>query len=158
MKDHVMTRWGVGPKFTYISGAYFSLMLILHFIFLKDFTFILISRSVNIILGIVLISFGLTIFILAALVIDKYFQTGRLCTKGVYAFIRHPIYGAWIVYIVPGIVILLGSIIGITIPLFMYLVYRIMIVAEDRYLESKFGREYHKYKKDVGALFPKLWR
>jgi protein-S-isoprenylcysteine O-methyltransferase Ste14 len=154
----MMTRWGVGPKFTLISAIYFAAILTAHFIFLNDLTFTIISHHVNLILGIVLIILGLTIFLLGGHVIDKYFTTERLCTTGVYAFMRHPIYGAWIVYIVPGIIIIMGSIIGITIPIFMYCVYKILIVKEERYLEAKYGREYLEYASKVGALFPKIWR
>jgi protein-S-isoprenylcysteine O-methyltransferase Ste14 len=101
---------------------------------------------------------GIPIFLIPELTIVKYFQKGELCKEGVYSFMRHPIYGAWIVFIVPGIVLIFGSILGITIPIFMYCIFRIFTVDEERYLKRKFGKEYLEYKKKVGALFPKLWR
>jgi len=33
-----------------------------------------------------------------------------------------------------------------------------LIVNEENYLEKLFGQEYLEYKKNVGAIFPKLWK
>jgi protein-S-isoprenylcysteine O-methyltransferase Ste14 len=151
-----MTRWGIGPKFTFMSIVYSIIIAVLHFVFLPDLTFVLIYRPLNIVLGTILIITGIPVFVLPACTIDRYFHQGKLCTKGVYSYIRHPIYGAWIVCIVPGLVLIIGSIIGITIPIFMYCLFRLLIVKEERYLEEHFGDEYRAYKKNVGALFPKV--
>jgi len=51
----------------------------------------------------------------------------------------------------------MNSLIGLTIPVFMYVVFKILIVEEDKYLEDRFGEEFFKYKKRVGEIFPKLW-
>jgi protein-S-isoprenylcysteine O-methyltransferase Ste14/SAM-dependent methyltransferase len=151
-----MTRWGIGPKFALISVIYGTIILIVHFVYFSSLTFTIISKSVNIVLGITLIILGIPIFLIPAFTIDKYFYRGKLCTTEVYSILRHPIYGAWISFIVPGIVLIVGSIIGISVPLFMYIIFRILIVEEEKYLEKKFGREYLEYKKKVGAIFPKL--
>ncbi len=45
---------------------------------------------------------------------------------------------------------------GLTVPIFMYVVFKIFIVEEDKYLEDKFGEEFLKYKKRVGEIFPKF--
>lgn len=153
-----MTRWGVGPKFTIICALYMAAVLVIHYLFFPSLTFKLGFRSVNIILGIILIVLGIPIFLIPGLSIDKYFLDGKLCKAGVYAYMRHPIYGSWIVFIVPGIVLIIGSIIGLSIPVFMYILFRILIIKEDEYLENKFGQEYLEYRKKVNAVFPKLWK
>lgn len=153
-----MTRWGIGPKFAFLSIVYSIVILFLHFIYFHNLIFVIVSKNINIIIGIIFITLGIPVFLLSAFSIDKYFEEGKLCTEGVYAFIRHPIYGAWIVFIVPGITLILSSILGITIPLFMYFVFNKLIVNEENYLEKLFGQEYLEYKKNVGAIFPKLWK
>jgi protein-S-isoprenylcysteine O-methyltransferase Ste14 len=152
-----MSRWGVGPVFTVISLLYGGMVLVLHLVFFPSLTFTIIDWPVNIIIGGALIAIGLPVFIIPALTIDKYYFSSRLCTTGVYAFIRHPIYGAWISFIIPGMVIIMGSIIGISVPVFMYFVYRRLIAKEEEYLENKFGAEYRNYKKRVGGIFPKIF-
>ena len=65
-------------------------------------------------------------------------------------------YGSWILYTVPGMVIISGYLPGLTVPLFMYIIFKILIRKEERYLEERFGEDYRKYKERVGLLFPKF--
>jgi protein-S-isoprenylcysteine O-methyltransferase Ste14 len=153
-----ISRWGVGPVFTALSVLYGGTILVLHMVFFRSLTFTLGYQSLNIIIGGALIVIGLPVFIVPAMTIDKYYFSNRLCTTGIYACIRHPIYGAWITCIVPGTVILMGSILGITVPVFMYAVYRRLIKKEENYLEMKFGSRYREYKSKVGGIFPKVFK
>ena len=151
-----MTRWGVGPTFACISAVYALLILALNRLYFPALRFTLFAPVVNVTAGILLIAVGITLFLLPAFRIDDYFYKGKLCTTGVYAFVRHPIYAAWITGIIPGVVLIRGSILGISIPLVMYLVFRILIIKEEAYLAKKFGEEYQAYRRRVGAVFPKF--
>jgi len=157
MNTKQMTRWGIGPKFTIISLIYATVVFAIQDTVFSEVRFIIYSTLINSIIGIVLILIGLIIFFIPAFTIDKYFYEGRLCKKGVYAYLRHPIYASWISFIVPGIVILRGSALGITIPIFMYIIFRLLIPVEENYLIDKFGDEYLEYKSKVWDVFPKLW-
>jgi len=42
------------------------------------------------------------------------------------------------------------------IPIFMYIIFKILIIEEEQYIE-KIGEEYLEYKKRVNAVFPKIW-
>ena len=153
-----MTRWGIGPKFTIISFIYAATVFTIQNIIFSELRFVIYSTPVNIILGILLILIGLIIFLISAFTIDKYFYEGRLCKKGIYAYLRHPIYASWISFIVPGIVILRDSILGITIPIFMCFIFRVLIPDEEKYWIDKFGDQYIEYSSKVWAFFPKLSR
>jgi protein-S-isoprenylcysteine O-methyltransferase Ste14 len=155
MKSKI-TRWGVGPKFLFFSVGYSLFVVIIHYTILPELRFIIYHRLINIISGTVLIVTGFTLFIIPAFVIDKYFEKGELATKGVYSIMRHPIYGSWIVFIIPGIVLLHGSVLGISVPVFMYFIFRIVIKKEEDYLLNKFGNDFKKYKKSVNAIFPTI--
>ena len=152
-----MTRWGIGPQFTIISLIYATIVFAIQNTFLSEFRFVIYSTLINKILGIVFMLIGFITFLIPAFTIDKYFYEGKLCTKGVYAYLRHPIYAAWISFIVPGFVVLIGSILGITIPIFMYIIFHALIPVEEKYLIDKFGDEYREYQSKVWAVFPKLW-
>lgn len=153
-----MTRWGVGPEFTLVSIIYAIVIFLLNSSWFPSLTFVILSREVTLVLGVMLITVGFLIFLIPAVTIDKYFFEGKLCTTGIYSFIRHPIYGSWIVFIIPGIVLIRGSLLGISIPIFMYAVFKILIPQEEDYLEKKFGKEYLEYKRKVNAIFPTIWR
>lgn len=156
MNAKQMTRWGIGPKFTIISVIYAAIVFTIQNILFSELRFVIYSTLINKIIGIVLMLIGFIIFLIPAFTIDKYFYEGKLCTKGVYAYLRHPIYAAWISFIMPGFVIFSGSILGITIPIFMYIIFRTLIPVEEKYLLDKFGDEYREYQSKVWAVFPKL--
>ena len=150
-----MTRWGVGLSFTWISAIYTAIILVIHFAWLPHLSLPL-PRFISLPVGILLVALGLPIFILPGMKIDRYFNQGKLATDGIYAFFRHPIYGSWIVFIIPGVALIIDSLLALSIPLFMYAVFRILIGEEERYLEEKFGEEYFEYKRKVGSIFPKF--
>lgn len=150
------TRWGIDPRFAIVSWIYAIFILVLDYIGFLDMS-IPIPHISSMVSGIILIVVGLPVFLTPAFTIDKYFKKGELATKGIYGYFRHPIYASWIIFFVPGIVLIKGSLLGLTIPVFMYLVFKIMIVEEEKYLEKKFGKEYIEYKKKVNAIFPKLF-
>ena len=150
-----MTLLGVGLKFALISVLYTFIIINLHFMWTPHLT-IPIPRLLTLVLGGLLLIIGTPIYLTAGLSIHKYFHDGELATTGIYAYFRHPIYGSWIVFIVPGIVLLLDSLIGLSIPIFMYVVFKVLIVKEDQYLEERFGEEFIEYRKKVGEIIPKL--
>jgi protein-S-isoprenylcysteine O-methyltransferase Ste14 len=153
-----MTRWGIGPKFTIISLIYAAIVFTIQKLMFSEVRFVLYSPLINMIFGILLMITGSIVYFISAFTIDKYFYEGRLCKKGIFAYLRHPIYASWITLIIPGIVILRGSALGITVPIFMYIVFRTLIPVEEKYLLDKFGDEYVEYKSKVGSVFPKLWK
>ncbi len=155
-----MTRWGVGLMLTLISVIYAAVIFVIHFVWLPHLALPL-PRFISLPLGILLVAIGLPVFILPGMKIDRYFNQGKLATEGIYAFFRHPIYGSWIVFIMPGVAFIIDSLLALTIPLFVYGVFRILIGEEEKYLEQKFGDEYFEYKRRVGSIFPKiktLWK
>lgn len=151
-----MNRFGIGPKFALLSVIYVAIIVFLHYSFLSTLTFTIISRWVNITLGIMLILVGIPLFILSGVTVHRHINKEKLCTTGVYSYFRHPLYASWIVFIIPGIVLIISSIVAISCPIFMYIIFRIFIGEEDRYLKEKFGNEYLKYEKKVNAVFPKI--
>ena len=153
-----MDRFGTGPKFAVLGIAYGAVILVLHYYFFPTLTFTLFSRWVNITLGIVIILSGVAVFLISGHMVHRYIDQGRLCTTGVYAYFRHPLYAAWVVLIIPGIVIITGSVIAVSWPIFLYILFKAFTVEEEKYLKEKFGNEYSKYEKEVNAVFPKIWK
>jgi protein-S-isoprenylcysteine O-methyltransferase Ste14 len=75
------------------------------------------------------------------------FKAGHLLTDGVYGMCRHPIYASWVIFFVPGIVILINTWIGFSVHVIMYFLLRTLVLEEDQYLEKTFGEEYLPYRK-----------
>jgi protein-S-isoprenylcysteine O-methyltransferase Ste14 len=74
--------------------------------------------------------------------------------------VRHPIYSAWIVFILPGIVLPTASWPLLLTPLFAYAAFKLLIRHEDDYLQERFGEAYLDYRNRVNELLliPIPWR
>ena len=130
----------------------------LHYYIFPTLTFTLFSKWVNIALGTVFIGAGIPLFIISGHMVHRHIDEGRLCTTGVYAYFRHPLYAAWVLLIIPGIVIIIGSVVAVSWPIFLYGLFRVFTVEEEEYLRKNFGSQYMKYEEQVNAIFPKLWK
>jgi len=156
--NNEMDRFGTGPKFAVLGIVYGVIIFLLHHALFPTFTFTLFSRWVNIALGTVLILAGIPLFIICGVTVHRHIDKGILCTTGVYAYFRHPLYAAWVLLIIPGIVIITGSVIAVSWPIFLYVLFKVFTVEEEEYLRRNFGNEYLKYEERVNAIFPKLWK
>jgi protein-S-isoprenylcysteine O-methyltransferase Ste14 len=77
-----------------------------------------------------------------------------LATAGLFGIVRNPMYAAWIVFIIPGLVLLTRSWPLLLTPLVAYTAFKLLIRRENEYLEKRFGEDYRKYRAEVNELFP----
>jgi protein-S-isoprenylcysteine O-methyltransferase Ste14 len=151
-----MTQWGIGPVFALASITYaVAVGLLSHG--RAAFEITLVPHSALVALGIVLIAVGVPMYVLSGKAVLRAFHAGQLVTDGVYGICRHPLYGAWIVFIVPGIELILGSWLGLTTPLAMYLILRVLAAKEEDYLAERFGESYAAYRRKVPFIMPIGW-
>jgi protein-S-isoprenylcysteine O-methyltransferase Ste14 len=152
-----MTKWGVGPKFFLYSATYGVLMVVLGKYFGPLFSITFIPYSVLAGIGIILIILGIPFYLFSIVPVMRAFKAGQLVTSGVYGMCRHPVYEVWVVFIVPGITLLLNSWAALSAPFVMYFFLRALVKKEDIYLEKTFGQEYVAYKQKVPAILPYGW-
>lgn len=150
---------GIGPKLFKITVLY-SIALV---VIMKCFHFnprinVVVPYSFVIILGIVFIVAGLLFLIASAYALINAYKADQLYVKGAYSVCRHPLYSAWILFIIPGILLLFNSWLLLTIPVVMFVAFKMFIKEEEIYLQDRFGDEYMKYKGSVGLLLPEFWK
>ncbi len=150
-----MTVWGVSFQMLLFLIPFIILFVFIHFYFYPAFL-LPINGIIMIIIGLCLIIIGLIIYFKTLFVINKAYNSGKLVTTGTFAYVRHPLYSGFILFIIPGIVCLFNSWILFFIPLFYYIIFKIMIKKEEDYCIKKFGEEYIDYKMRVNAIFPKI--
>ena len=109
------------------------------------------------ILGVSLIVIGIPFFLISVVTAMKAYNANELVTNGIFICCRHPLYASWVAFIVPGIVFLANTWIGLTAPIFMYFILRVLVQKEEIYLEKVFGSEYFDYKKKVPCILPYGW-
>jgi len=140
-------------------------LLIIYMTSLIDFAIIKTSPFIRILVGLPIIFFGFSLFILAHYNLGKNWSTiveGRLpkskklVKTGPYKYMRHPIYSAAFITII-GFGIFTANWILFLVPLVLFLIlYIIRMPKEEKALVNHFGKEYSDYMKQTGRVFPKI--
>jgi protein-S-isoprenylcysteine O-methyltransferase Ste14 len=125
-----MTFWGVGPKFGLFSASYCILMVALSNYFDPFFKIHFLPHGVLTTVATILILIGIPFYIVSIVTIKRAFTAGRLVTEKTFGMCRHPVYSAWIIFFVPGIMLLLNTWIGLSAPFVMYF-FILMLVEEE---------------------------
>lgn len=150
------TIFGIGPKLYFLTFVYWQLASIISAKFEFVFTISILSTKTASFISNILLIIGIPCLIMSILTLIIEFPKGKLMIKGVYSIVRNPIYSAWICLVMPGLAIETRSWLMLTVPFFMYRLFRVFIKKEERFLEEKFGQEYLDYKAKVGLIFPKF--
>jgi protein-S-isoprenylcysteine O-methyltransferase Ste14 len=155
--DEKLSRWGIGPFFALCSLGYGAIIIVLNSYFNLHFEITLLPREVLVILAALLLAIGVPFFVLALFALHRAYHSDKLVTSGIFSLCRNPIYASWVVFLVPGIMLLRADWLGLTLPLFMYVVLRILVRKEEKYLERVFGEAYLDYRKKVMCVLPLSW-
>jgi protein-S-isoprenylcysteine O-methyltransferase Ste14 len=152
-----MTFWGVGPKYTLFSVAYCFLTVAVSKYFDPFFKIDIVPYCLLSTIAIILILSGIPFYIVSLVTIKRAFAAGRLVTEKTFGMCRHPVYSAWIIFFVPGIMLLANTWLGLSAPLAMYVFLRVLVKKEEDYLANAFGNEYLAYKDRVPTVLPIGW-
>jgi protein-S-isoprenylcysteine O-methyltransferase Ste14 len=150
----LMSRHGVGPKWTLLSLLFAAPAIGVRLGYPELVHIPWLPRWLVVALGVALLAVGIPLCVLAIVTLARDFEAGKLFTRGAYGLCRHPIYGSWVVFNVPGLVLLADCWVGLLVPIPMYLALRWLVRAEEDWLERTFGNEYHAYRARVPAVFP----
>jgi len=152
-----ISRWGVGPSIMLSAGAYAAVAGFATRLWPDVCLVMAVPRIVFIVGGIVLLTVGIPMLVAAARAATVAYNSDKLATTGIFGFVRNPIYSAWIILIIPGLVLLSRSWPMFFTPLIAYSVFKARIGRENEYLEKRFGDAYCTYKTQVNELFPFPW-
>ena len=133
-----MSRWGVGPLFATLSIVYGLAAWGAGRTFHPLFEIGIVPHRLLTVLGVSLIAVGIPFYLVAVVAVMRAYNSDKLVTHGVYGFCRHPLYASWAVLIAPGVVLLIGTWLGLTVPVFMCLVLRRLVQSEEQYLQDVF--------------------
>lgn len=155
-----ISRWGIGPKWVLCCALGAVPLFIINAVWPGALAIHLVPRPVLQVVGCVLLLAGVPFLVMALWVLHRGFSHGKLFTSGVYGLCRHPIYASWIVFLVPGILLLVGSWAFLLLPPLMYASLRFLVREEEAWLAATFQDEYRAYRRRVPAVFPvpRFWR
>jgi protein-S-isoprenylcysteine O-methyltransferase Ste14 len=149
-----MPIWGIGPKimvptfgYLVVAGIATYLWPALCLVCIVPYVFFLVP-------GVTLLAIGLPTLVVAVLAVKVAYKGDELATTGIFGVVRNPIYSAWIVFNIPGLVLLLRSWPMFFAPFLAYSLFKMLVNKEEKYLQERFGQAYAEYKARVPELFP----
>jgi protein-S-isoprenylcysteine O-methyltransferase Ste14 len=92
---------------------------------------------------------GLAIWVWSAILILSNVPRGRLITTGPYAWVRHPLYTAVALLVLPWVGFLLDTWLGVRIGAVLYVWSRTFAPAEEAALSLSFGDAWREYTRSV---------
>jgi len=149
-----MSRCGIGPKFFAVAVLCGIPMGWLTYRYPEVFSMQSIPYWVFACFAIGFLVVGGVIYAKALRTFNAGYRKEKLVTEGAFSVVRHLIYAAWILLIIPGFVLFFRSWLLLAVPLVAYAAFKAFVHEEDDYLQRKFGQSYLKYRFRVNELFP----
>lgn len=107
-----------------------------------------------IIIGILIAFTGFLVWFKAALRIDKYIVSNKLCTDGIYAIVRNPCYSG-IMLMCTGALFIANNLFLLFLPVIYWMVMTVLMKhTEEKWLYDLYGKEYADYCKKVNRCIP----
>lgn len=139
--------------FACLSNGFFILQKV--FIFIEQYSFVLVDSLLLEITGTVLIAVGLLLCIIASINLGKSWRIGFntqektiLVTSGIYGISRNPYYLSYDVVLI-GLMLSSMSLLVIIPSIITISIFHVVIIKEEKYLEDTLGKIYLEYKKKV---------
>jgi len=104
-----LSRFGIGPRILASATAYAVLGGAATYLWPTVCLIPWPPPSVFMTVGIVLLVIGVPMWLIAMRAVMRAYNSDRLVTSGVFGLVRHPVYSAWIVFIIPAIVLLCSA-------------------------------------------------
>ena len=147
---------GVGPLYviTIILMTIISIILsVTRFIPVITFTSM---RWIFILIGILCFIIGITLWLKAVIIdrLDAHIIKNELVTTGVYAYVRNPVYSAFM-FVCTGVLLIYGNLVLLVLPIIYWgFMTVLMKLTEEKWLEDLYGKEYVQYRQRVNRCIP----
>ena len=154
-KDHLPIL-GVGPLYV-ITIVLITIISIIfsttRFIPVITFTNM---RWIFILIGILCFVIGITLWLRAVIIdrLDAHIIKNELVTTGVYAYVRNPVYSAFM-FVCTGVLLIYGNLILLLLPIIYWGFMTVLMKStEEKWLEDLYGQEYIQYLQRVNRCIP----
>ena len=109
-----------------------------------------------ILIGILCFIIGIILWVKAVIIdrLDAHIIKNQLVTTGVYAYVRNPVYSAFM-FVCTGVLLIYGNLILLLLPIIYWgLMTVLMKSTEEKWLEDLYGQEYVQYRQRVNRCIP----
>jgi len=156
MKKNHLPILGVGPLYV-ITIVLITIISIIfsatRFIPVITFTNM---RWIFILIGILCFAIGITLWLRAVIIdkLDTHIIKNELVTTGVYAYVRNPVYSAFM-FVCTGVLLIYGNLILLLLPIIYWGFMTVLMKStEEKWLEDLYGQEYVQYRQRVNRCIP----
>ena len=156
MKTKHLPILGVGPMYV-ISIILMTVISIIlsttRMIPIITFTNI---RWIFVLIGILCFIIGITLWLKAVIIdrLDAHIIKNELVTTGVYAYVRNPVYSAFM-FVCTGFLLIYGNLVLLVLPIIYWgFMTVLMKLTEEKWLEDLYGKEYIQYRQRVNRCIP----
>ena len=156
--NNKLTFLGASPIIFITTMAYAIPIIIMNHFFKSLFEIHFIPDNILITFAIFLLCIGIPLYIKTFNILKAAYKKQKLITTGLFSICRNPLFAEVIFLIFPGIILFFRSWLLLTIPCFMYVMFKLFINREESLMEEIFGQEYSEYKINTSAIFPKIWK
>jgi protein-S-isoprenylcysteine O-methyltransferase Ste14 len=98
---------------------------------------------------------GLAVHGWSFMTLRDWWLADRLCTRGPFRYVRHPMYAGWISLIAPGVVLMLNRWIFVGWLAVLHPLWHALVGREERTMEHLFGDVYRDYAARTGRFLPR---
>jgi hypothetical protein len=113
-------------------------------------------RLIFVLIGILCFIIGITLWLKAVIIdrLDAHIIKNELITTGVYAYVRNPVYSAFM-FVCTGVLLIYGNLVLLVLPIIYWgFMTVLMKLTEEKWLEDLYGKEYVQYRQRVNRCIP----
>ena len=144
---------GAAPKTAIPTIIYLFIAIYFDKLEYPLFKITLYNYSTLVVIGVIMVIIGVSMVVAIQGKLRKSFKSGFLMKDGLYKILRNPMYDAYLIFVFPGLSLLLNSWLVMSTFIVNFILLQIFIREEYRYLENKFGVEYKSYLNNVWVKF-----
>ena len=148
------TLMGEAPRLLIIVAPALAAAIAAELLFPATGSYTLWFRGLFVVAAIVLAVTGVAFWVSAAVELVRAWNGKKLATRGAYALCRHPIFAAWIWFVLPVVSFLADSWYFLAADVVFVIASLAAAPREERDLVAEFGSEYEEYRKRVRSITP----
>ncbi len=145
---------GIGPKIGGVVLPWIAVTIYLTLKFKNSFTYYDGESRVIFFTGLALVIAGSIMYFLTVPALLKGLRETCIVTSGTYSLCRHPLYTSILLFIIPGISLMMNSWLVLTTSLIGFTLFKIFIKSEYDEMGKVFGDDYRKYMTQTPEFFP----
>ena len=156
MKTKHLPILGVGPMYVITIILMTVISIILSTIRMIPIIIFTNIRWIFVLSGILCFIIGITLWLKAVIIdrLDAHIIKNELVTTGVYAYVRNPVYSAFM-FVCTGVLLIYGNLILLLLPIIYWGFMTVLMKStEEKWLEDLYGQEYIQYLQRVNRCIP----